>query len=99
MDTALSTLPGSVLELDRQDTGKYLSALDYDLAMKPTRQAVRDLVGLFGYSVTTLAPDFRGGDGEPDWSGARDYENGSRRAFVCSKRTDLGALSVGTEPV
>lgn len=98
VDTTLSTLPGSVLELVRQDTEKYLSALDYNLAMRPTRGAVRDLAELFGYSVVTLEPDFRDENGSPKWFGAPDYKDGSRRAFVCAKRSDLSALPARVEP-
>ncbi len=98
VDTLLSTLPGSVLEIDRQDVDNNLSALDYNLAMKPSGQAMRELVELFGYSVSTLEPDFRDEAGNPSWTGAPDYERGARRAFVCSKKTDLSSLPAESGP-
>ena len=66
--------------------------------MRPTKQAVRDLAEEFGYSVATLKPDFRGEEGEPEWTGGRDYRNGKRRAFLCVKKTDISRLSVEAEP-
>ncbi len=98
IDTTLSKASGSVLKIVRQNVENPLSALDYNLAMRPTRQAMRDLVEMFGYLVATLEPDFRDENGKPNWVGGRDYKGGSRRAFVCSKKTDLSSLPVKVEP-
>jgi tRNA (mo5U34)-methyltransferase len=101
IDTNLSKKAprGSFLELHRQKLESPMSAVDYGLAMKPTKKAVRDLVELFGYSMVRLEPDFRDEEGQPDWTGSRDYHNGSRRAFMCAKKTDLGRLAAEAEPV
>lgn len=98
VDTTLSKAPGSILKVVRQKPESTMSAVDYSLAMHPTKQAMRDLIGLFGYTVVTLQPDFRDEDGEPDWRGADDYRGGARRAFICSKKTDLSSLSTRVEP-
>jgi tRNA (mo5U34)-methyltransferase len=98
VDSTLSKAPGSVLELQRQDPDSYMSAVDYGLAMKPTKQAVRDLVEEFGYSVVTLEPDFRNEKGEPAWNGGRDYQNAARRAYICAKKSDLSFLPAKVEP-
>jgi tRNA (mo5U34)-methyltransferase len=87
IDTTLSMLPGSCLEL-RQDVGleNPRAAVDYDLVMHPTWQAVHDLVHQFGYSSVTLKPSFE------DYEGASDYSRGKRRAFFCTKQTDLSRI-------
>ena len=99
IDTTLSGARGSFLEVQRQDPDSFMSAVDRGLAMKPTKQAVRDLVEEFGYSVVTLEPDFRNAEGEPDWRGSGDFQKGSRRAFICAKKTDLSYLPAKVEPV
>ena len=98
IDTTLSKLPGSVLEVVRQHPDNPMDAVDYALAMHPTKQAMLDLVGLFGYSVVTLKPDFRDENGEPKWVGGLDYKGGARRVFACSKKTDLSNLPATVEP-
>lgn len=97
VDTTLSGAPGSVLELVVQYPDSPMSAVDHALAMHPTKRAMRELIELFGYSVATLEPDFRDENGRPKWVGARDYKSGSRRAFVCSKETDLATLPAKVE--
>ncbi len=97
VDTTLSRLPGSVLEVVRQNRASPMSAVDYSLALHPTKQAMRDLIELFDYTVATLEPDFRDENGEPDWRGAGDYKGEGRRAFICSKKTDLSSLSAKVE--
>ena len=64
----MSRGPGSFLELKREDMG-LKNAVDGELVMRSTRQAARDPVEEFGYSVATLEPDFRDEKGEPDWTG------------------------------
>ncbi len=98
VDTTLSKAPGSVLEIVRQSSDSPMSAVDHALAMHPTKQAMRDLIEEFGYPVATLEPDFRNEKGEPTWDGVRDYKGGARRAYVCSKKTDLSSLPVKVEP-
>ena len=99
IDTVLSRARGSFLELRRENIEKdFRAAVDRRLVMHPTKQAVRDLVEEFGYSVVTLEPDFRDERGELDWTGGRGYREGRRRAFICSKRTDLSRLPAKIEP-
>ncbi len=97
IDTHLSTLPGSVLELVSQKPESPMSAVDHALAMRPTKRAMRDMVELFGYAVSILEPDFRDENDEPSWTGARDYKRGARRVFFCSKRSDLSLLPAKVE--
>ena len=65
--------------------------------MYQTKQAGRDLVEEFGYSVSELEPLFRNVKGELEWIG-RGYRTGRRKAFVCAKKTDLSHLPAEVEP-
>jgi hypothetical protein len=97
IDTTLSVAEGSFLELRREDTKGYRTAVDRGLVMHPTKQAVCDLVEEFGYSVSVLEPLFRNERGELEWMG-RGYRTGRRKAFVCAKKTDLSHLPVEVKP-
>jgi hypothetical protein len=54
--------------------------------MFPSRAAVLDLVGQFGYRAAVLRPHFT------SYEGAADFRSGERRAFVCAKTTGLDAI-------
>jgi hypothetical protein len=97
IDTTLSMANGSFLELRREDTKGFRTAVDRGLVMHPTKQAVRDLVEEFGYSVSVLEPLFRNEKGELEWMG-RGFRTGRRRAFVCAKKMDLSHLPAEVEP-
>src|SRR5215208_1062209 len=97
VDTTLSMARGSFLKIVPQDPDSYMSAVDRSIAMRPTKRAVRALAEHFGYSVVTLEPDFRNAKGKPAWAGSNDYRRGSRRAFICAKKTDLSHLSAKVE--
>ena len=93
IDSTLSTVQGAFLELRHDYLDEPRDALDYELVMVPTVQAVHDLTRQFGYSTVTLKPEF------DDYEGSNDYLKGARRAFLCAKRTDLSGLRVATEPL
>jgi len=93
IDTHLSSVGGAHFEIVHESIEDPRSAVDRELVLWPTRQAVRDMAQLFGYDVRMLKPRFA------DYTGARDYREGHRRAFLCAKRTDLGALQVPVESV
>jgi tRNA (mo5U34)-methyltransferase len=97
IDTTLSVANGSFLELRRESTKGFRMAVDRGLVMHPTKQAVRDLVEEFGYSVSVLEPLFRNEMGELEWMG-RGFRSGRRKAFVCAKKTDLSHLPAEVEP-
>lgn len=93
IDTRLTDLPGSAISVRKGGT-----------KMHPTREAVRDLAQQCGYSVCVLKPHFGtpGGVEHPKAKRLGDYRwpnRRGRRAFMCAKRTDLGRLSVETEPI
>jgi SAM-dependent methyltransferase len=93
IDTHLSSVGGAHFEIIHESTEDPRSAVDRELVLWPTRQAVRDMVQLFGYDVRMLKPRF------DDYTGARDYREGHRRAFLCASRTDLSALQAPVESV
>ena len=97
IDTTLAKARGSFLKIVPQNPDSFMSAVDRSIALRPTKQAVRDLAEHFGYSVVTLEPDFRNANGESAWEGGGDYRSGSRRAFICAKKTDLSHLSAKVE--
>jgi len=86
IDASLSMLPGCALKVRHEDLSDPRSGVQ-DLSLIPTRRAVIQFALQFGYQVAVLKPEFT------DYMGCHDYENGSRRAFICSKKTDLNLLS------
>jgi len=97
VDTTLSKAGGAFFKIVPQNPDSPMSAVDRSVALRPTRRAVLELAEHFGYSIVTLEPDFRNAKGEPAWAGGHDYRGGSRRAFVCAKKTDLSHLSAKVE--
>lgn len=92
IDTALDPTPGPYFRLVRQDVNEPRSAVDRNIALHPSSEAVARLAQLFGYSsVIRLKPRFT------SWEGAESYERGNRRAFICARRSSLHELDV--EPV
>lgn len=93
IDTALVPKPGSHFAIFRDALDDPRMAVDYELALHPTRGAVFDIVRQFGYSAIVLKPRFQG------YTGAVDYWLGLRRAFVCAKETDLSDFPAETESI
>jgi SAM-dependent methyltransferase len=91
IDTALSPLPGSYLRVNFENIDNPLNAAYRNLVMVPTKDAVTDLARAFGYEVAVLRPKF------DDWTGARRYRHGRRKAFLCARKTPLAGLTVPTE--
>jgi SAM-dependent methyltransferase len=92
IDTTLSTVwGGPFFRLAVQDLDDPRAALDRTVALHPTSEAVEALVRRSGYDCAMLKPRFS------SWEGASRYRDGSRRAFICAKRTPLEGLDV--EPV
>jgi SAM-dependent methyltransferase len=93
IDTALSLAPGSYLRLRNEPVDRPLNATDYEIVMSPTKKAVVDMAGAFGYETAVLKPEFS------DYAGCRKYRQGRRKAFMCAKKTDLSALKAPKEGV
>lgn len=97
IDSTLSTVSGSYMEIRHETTDEPRNSVDYELAMVPTEKAVHDLTRQFGYSTATLTPRFRNAKGLNDYRGAADYRDGSRRAFLGAKSSDISNLQVETD--
>jgi hypothetical protein len=91
VDTGVSFGKGSALAIHHEPLDDPRMAVDYELVLRPTKGAVFDIVGQFGYSAMMLKPRFQG------YTGAIDYWFGFRRAFVCAKKTELSRLPVEPE--
>lgn len=98
IDSTLSRRRDSVFEVRRDRLDEPRDAIDYELVLVPTKQAVLDLTEQFGYSAVTLKPPFAGEEGGRGFRGLNDYRVGSRRAFFCAKQTDLSRTDVEVEP-
>jgi hypothetical protein len=83
---------GSVLEVVYESLDDPRHSLDSELVLIPSRAALLELVRQVGYQVVVLRPGFT------DYTGAAAYKNGTRRAFVCAKQTELLSLSVESVP-
>lgn len=84
IDTRVSNTGGSHMEIlfDYDGPDSYV---DHKLVMQPTKRALFDIAKQFGYSTVMLKPPFN------DYSGVSDYRWG-RRAFLCSRKTNLSKL-------
>jgi SAM-dependent methyltransferase len=91
IDTALAKLPGPYFAVRRGDRlDEPRSAVDHELVMVPTWEAVRELVSEFQYESVVLKPRFE------SYEGSKDYRK-RRRAFLCAKQTDISRLSAEIE--
>ena len=86
LDTGLSRAATKLFEVDRLIEPR--NAVDYDMVLVPTRQAVVELAGQFGFQTVPLAQNIT------DYTSMEDYRNGERLAFICSKGMPLGTLEV-----
>ncbi|MGH2816947.1 MAG: class I SAM-dependent methyltransferase [Actinomycetota bacterium] len=91
IDTMLSISPGSYLRLRTEDSDGPLNTIERELVASPTKRAVIDMARAFGYEIVTLEPHFS------DWTGARKYLQGRRKAFIAAKRTPLEMGAYPTE--
>ena len=91
IDTRLSMIPGPFMEFRHDDLNRTLAAVDYELVMYPTSQAMFEIARQFDYDVVMLRPGFS------DYTGASDYRLGDRRAFLCAKKSDLSGMPVRVE--
>lgn len=88
VDTAVNRYPGSLVELHHENTTDSANAVDHQLVVSPSKRAVVEMGNELGYHVATLRPRFT------SWLGCGDYRNGTRRAFICAKRTPLTGLDL-----
>jgi len=92
VDTKLAPHDDSRLELVRESMEDPRNAWENELVMLASAPAIMDMVEACGYRVVVLEPSFS------DYSGAKAYELGRRRAFFCAKKTELKGLAVEKDP-
>ncbi len=93
IDTGLSTVKGSYLQVSHEGTDDPRNAVSDTLILLPTKKAVAEIAQRSGYSVVMLRPQFT------DYTGAATFNNNARKAFICAKKTDLSTLDGIAEPI
>lgn len=93
IDTAVAQIEGEYFKLVIEDIEDPRNAVGHGMVLWPSVDAIVSTVGCFGYSSVVLKPDFEFCPMVPD------YADGSRRAVICAKHSDLSALSVPGERV
>jgi 2-polyprenyl-3-methyl-5-hydroxy-6-metoxy-1,4-benzoquinol methylase len=92
IDTAVERTPLAMFQIKGEDVGSPRDSIDSSVGLRPSRRAVAQLARSHRYtSFAVLRPRFS------TWEGGGDYQTGARRAFICSKQTELVGLD--TEPV
>ncbi len=91
IDTSVNRYPGSLFELHHEDPADPRNSVDYGLVVSPSKRAVVEIGNELGYEVATLRPRFT------SWVCCGDYRNGTRRAFICAKRTPLTGLDIDSQ--
>ncbi len=83
VETELLRVASSFFEVSTQR-----KPVDHRIALIPTREAMMELAGEFGYNTVPLARNIT------DYTGMEDYRRQQRLAFFCSKSRSLDALPV-----
>ncbi len=93
IDTSVSFAPSSFFEVSRdRNMDDPRNAVDYEIVLVPTRDAVGELAAQFGYQTVNLAHNMT------DYTGMRDYEIRRRLAFICAKGVSLDGIPRETPP-
>ncbi len=79
IDTAISQHKGAYFEVRHENLSDPRNAVDCQIVMKPTVEAVELLGHNFGYEVSSLELNFT------SYLEADDYRSGIRKAFICKK--------------
>jgi tRNA (mo5U34)-methyltransferase len=79
IDTHVSLIPTSAFRVALESLDSPRNAIDYEMTLIPSRQAMRDLAAQFGYETAILAPNVE------NWTAMEGYRQGTRAMFICSK--------------
>jgi SAM-dependent methyltransferase len=90
IDTEISRARSSLFEVSSLYDPQ--STVDHDLVLVPSRQAIFELAGEFGFTAVPLAQNIT------DYSGMKDYRRQRRLAFICSRQTPLDQLERERRP-
>ena len=91
VDTEVTPVPGSWMRVRLEGLDEPRNAVDHEMIFCPTRRVVLQLARTSGYDAIVLTPAIA------DYTNMEDYRIGRRRAFVCSKQTDLSGLRADSE--
>jgi tRNA (mo5U34)-methyltransferase len=87
IDTTVSLIPSSVFRIAREDSlDNPRNAIDHEVVLIPSRQAVLDLAAQFGFRGAVLAHEIS------DYTGMEDYRTKQRAAFLCSRTLSLDSV-------
>jgi SAM-dependent methyltransferase len=84
IDTAVSRIASAYFEVSA--LSEPANAIDHQITLLPSREAIVELAREFGYQTVALAHAMG------DYAGVEDYRRGQRLAFVCSRQTALAGL-------
>jgi SAM-dependent methyltransferase len=88
IDTTVSLMPTSLLKVEWEDSlDNPRNAIDHELVLVPTRQAVLDMAKQFRFNAVALAPNVT------DYTGMEDYRSMQRASFICSRTVPLESLA------
>jgi tRNA (mo5U34)-methyltransferase len=90
IDTGINRRNSSFFEV--ASVNEPSNVVDHKLTLVPSREAVVELAGEFGYQAVALAHEMG------DYAGLDDYREQRRLAFICSKDTSLGGLNSAPLP-
>ena len=91
IDTSVHPGEDPVFRIMHEDVADPRNALESGLVLLPTVSAVIEMVRAYGFLGAVLRPCF------DDYTGAEDFRDGYRRAFLCARRTDLTGLADRSE--
>jgi SAM-dependent methyltransferase len=86
IDTVVSLIPTSAFRVAHETLDSPRNAVDYEMTLIPSRQAVVDLAHQFGYECLALAAHVQ------DPTGMRDYQAKTRAMFLCTKGVSLDGI-------
>jgi tRNA (mo5U34)-methyltransferase len=86
IDTEVYPSPMSGFEVHHVSLANPMTAVDYEIVLYPTRQAVIELARAFGFEIVPLRANMT------NWEGMAHYLDRRRLAFICSKGVPLHGL-------
>lgn len=90
LDTGLSRAPTKLFEVSHLLESR--NKIDYGMVLVPTRRAVVELAGQFGYQAVPLALNMT------DDTSMEDYRSQQRLAFICAKGVPTAGVPTEPEP-
>jgi tRNA (mo5U34)-methyltransferase len=94
IDTEIHPANASCFSLRHVTIENPMTAVDHEIVLYPSRQAVLDLADEFGFATVALKPNMT------DYEGMAHYRDRRRLAFICSRDMPLDMLTAETrQPV